>query len=150
MMVDIFNPSTIAFNPIGDLTFDIEFEGAYMGTMHAGDVSIGAGSNFVHMSGVLGPTNLTAASNLFSLFLSGQPCRVTAVAPAHVSSVPLYNTALHVRLRARVCVLVCMLCFCMCVCVGVFCLFVFLFVLCVCVCLCLAHILLPNHRECRW
>jgi len=89
----IKNPSDIAVSNLGDFDFALFHQGLFMGNISAQDVrlvvtrngnsdsacqQLGSGYNFFKATGVLQPANHSAADDLISCYLSGEPCQVVA------------------------------------------------------------------------
>lgn len=91
LTVSLANPSVVAIEPLGDLAVDVQYEGAYFGTLLARNVSLQPGSNALTFLGALTPDDLNAADSLISAYLGGRPVIMTAAAsPDWPTSLPLY------------------------------------------------------------
>ena len=93
--VSIFNPSIVNIVPLGDLTFDLYYDGGYVGQLVSLDASLLMGNNSLTMTGLLAPENMTVASELFSRFLADQSSVVIARGASNASSIPLFSPALQ-------------------------------------------------------
>lgn len=89
----IKNPSDISVSNLGDFDFALFRQGFFMGNITTQDVrlvvtrnaesddacqQLGSGYNFVRATGILQPANHSAADDLISCYLSGEPCQVVA------------------------------------------------------------------------
>lgn len=93
--VAVQNPSIVSILPLGDLTFELYYEGAYVGMLVSWNASLAQGANRLRMAGQLAPHNMTVASDLFSRFLQDQSSLVAAVAAPNASSIRLFNAPLQ-------------------------------------------------------
>ena len=84
MVANVQNPSCTSITPLGDLSFDVVFDGALMGTLHAEDIPLELGSNLIPMNGVMKPDysdpHIAEMSNLLmSNFIGGVDSHVVAI-----------------------------------------------------------------------
>eukprot|EP00004_Rigifila_ramosa_P020511 TRINITY_DN5328_c0_g2_i1.p1 TRINITY_DN5328_c0_g2~~TRINITY_DN5328_c0_g2_i1.p1 ORF type:complete len:1056 (-),score=252.08 TRINITY_DN5328_c0_g2_i1:160-3093(-) len=91
LVVDVQNPSIVAIDPFGDVSFAMYYKGSYMGQLDATNIKIFPGLNRMSMGGQITPENQTMASELFFQYLSGVPSQLTAVAIPASCSIPLYS-----------------------------------------------------------
>jgi len=101
LKVEVNNPSIAQMDDMGDLAFNIFYEGAVMGKLHASNVPMPLGSSIISMGGGLAPSSMRSASRLFSRYMHGLPTLLSAIAPsANASSIPVFDaflTDLHLK-----------------------------------------------------
>lgn len=91
LTVALANPSVVAIEPLGDLAVDVQYEGAYFGTLLCRNVSLQPGVNSLAFLGALTPADMGAADSLISAYLGGRPVIMTASAsPDWPTSLPIY------------------------------------------------------------
>lgn len=93
--VMIRNPSVITIDPIGELSLEVFYQGAYMGLAKTAPTRLVTGQNVIPAAAAIKPTDLDAASDLISNFLSARAVDLTVKSAPNVSSIPLYNAALQ-------------------------------------------------------
>ena len=93
--VQIWNPSVVSLDPIGELSLAVYYRGAFMGIAKTGMATIVPGQNVIPGSAIINPSNLNLASDLISNFLSARRIDLTVSGFGNVSSIPLYSTALQ-------------------------------------------------------
>jgi hypothetical protein len=111
LQANVYNPSVTQIIPLGDLNFDVFFNGTVVGHLHAVNQSLLHGSNLMPMKGVLRKVfddrSRRVASQMMSQYLGGIDTLVVAKASyPNASSIPLYNhamkdLALHTILHAK-------------------------------------------------
>ena len=93
--VMIRNPSVITLDPIGELSLQVFYKGSFMGLANTAPTRLVVGQNVIPAVAVIKPTDLNAASDLISNFLSARAVDLTVISASNVSSIPLYNAALQ-------------------------------------------------------
>lgn len=93
--VMIRNPSIITIDPIGELSLEVYYQGFYMGLAKTQPTRLLVGENVIPAAAIIKPTDLNAASDLISNFLSARAVDLTVKSAPEVSSIPLYNAALQ-------------------------------------------------------
>lgn len=92
----IVNPSSVTVR-LGDVAFDVIFQGDKMGTLMTIDATLQPGVNSLAMAGTIKPAqaDLVTASVLFSQYMNGQMVSIVAQPSADASSIPLINEGLQ-------------------------------------------------------
>jgi len=94
LSVLLYNPAIVNIDPLGHLTFEIFYQGSYMGMVICPNASLLVGENRLDMFGELHPENMTAAEELFNLYLTGQDADVVASAADNATTLYLFNEGL--------------------------------------------------------
>jgi len=92
----LVNPSYVS-TALGDVNFDVIFQGVTLGTLTSYSVVLNPGSNLLNMTGTLSPapSDMPTANILFSNYLQGIPSSVIAQASVDASSNPTLNEGLQ-------------------------------------------------------
>lgn len=82
---------------LGDVYFDVYYEGAFMGNMIAADLQLNPGSNVIHMTGDItpSPNNIAETESLMSCYLGGRAAVVTATAANPASPLSIVSDAMQ-------------------------------------------------------
>ncbi|KNC50587.1 uncharacterized protein AMSG_11615 [Thecamonas trahens ATCC 50062] len=98
LVINIYNPSVVTIDPLGDLFFGIYYQDVLMGHVVVRNVVLVAHSyNHVALSGVFNPQDTVLGAEVISAYLRGDNVTVSsrAASTGIVCSQHLYNDALH-------------------------------------------------------
>lgn len=93
IMSKLNNPSVVEMTEMGDLHFELYYQGEHLGILESLDVHVVRGDNYLNMTGMIKPSHpqsptVTAA---LSLLLSGQKVGITAIgSDINASTIPLF------------------------------------------------------------
>lgn len=95
VLVEYENPASLAITNLGDLSFDLYYDGFMIGPATAYNASLSFERGTMSMLGSILFENHDSAQELLSKYVSGNPSTVQALAGEEASTVSIFNGGLH-------------------------------------------------------